>query len=545
MAAKLSPVQIARRITLGIMLVGLVILTILHQKMQGIPAIDALDPFGGLETLLKYIAGGTFIKKIEPGTFVLFGGIVALGVVLSRFYCGWFCAFGALQGVFGWLGKKIFGRRFTVPRKLDAVLRWVKYPVLVAIIYFTWKAGDLVIRPYDPLAAFGHLSAGLTAVWAEFSVGLVLLVAVMLLSMLYERAFCKYICPLGAMNAILGRIPLFRIKRVASTCISCSKCDRVCPMNIDVSHAKAVDSPECISCMECVTACPTKKNTLQTTLGGKALKVGVIVAIGFGIYLGAAAIGQGLGMLRFTAVSLKEKAAMGDLKVEDIKGSSTYAMVAESYGVDLERLYREVGVDAKIVPPETMLKDTGKLAGIAGFEADAVRVAVAKILGIPYGGEKGDLPQANPAAVPEIKAAPVATEPVKSVASPAATAPSPATTPVPAQTATTKPVAPASTTAAPAQAAAKPAAQAAPAQNTPATPTAPAGADSGALVVPADFALEGTMSLNDVAAALHSSTAAVAKKLGLPADIAVDKPLRDMKDQYGYTLPALKAKIKE
>jgi len=518
MAARLSPVQIARRISLGIMLVGLTVLMVLHQRTQGIPSIDALDPFGGLETLLKYIAGGQFIKKIEPGTLVLFGGIVALGLVLSRFYCGWLCAFGALQGVFGWLGKKIFGRRFTVPRKLDALLRWVKYPVLVAIIYFTWKTGELVIRPYDPLAAFGHMSAGLEAVWAEFAVGLVLLIVVLLLSMLYERAFCKYICPLGAVNAILSRLPLFRIKRVESTCISCAKCDRVCPMNVDVSHGTAVSSPECISCMECVSSCPTKKNSLVTTLGGKALKVGVIVAIGFGIYFGAAAVGQGLGMLRFSALSLKAQAEAGSLKVEDIKGSSTYAMVAESFGVELERLYREVGVSMKQVPPETMLKDTGKLAGIEGFEADAVRIAVAKILGIPYAGEKGTL--APPSAGAEV-AKPESSE-AAAVGKPAATEAVKAA-PVPA---------------------------AAPAAATPGAAvsksSAPAAAASvNALVVPADFALEGTMSVKDIAAALKATEAAVVKKLGLPADIAVDKPLRDMKEQYGYSMPDLKAKIKE
>jgi ferredoxin len=492
MAARISSVQILRRITLGIILVGLTAITVLHQSAPSFPSVDALDPFGGLETLLKLVAGGALIKKIEPGTVVLFGGIVALGVILSRFFCGWFCAFGALQGVFGWLGKKVFRRRFEIPKRLDAILRWVKYPLLVVIIYFTWRAGDLVIRPYDPLAAYGHLAAGLPAVWAEFAVGLVILIVTLVLSMLYERVFCKYICPLGAVNAILSRVPLFRIKRDASTCISCSKCDSVCPMNIDVSTAQAVKSPECISCMECVTACPTKKGTLATTLGGKVVKIGLVVALGFGIYLGAAAVGQVIGMLRFSAPSLTQQASAGTLRVEDIKGSSTYASVAQSFGIELERLYREVGIDARKVPPETMLKDTGKLAGIDGFEADAVRIAVAKILGVPYSGEKGDLALANQEAA-----------------------------------------APAAVTAPAAQ---KPAVQASP---------KPAAAAEAALVVPADFALEGTMSIDEIAKALSSSPAAVIKKLGLPTDIPVDKPLRDLKDQYGFTMPDLKAKIKE
>ncbi len=508
MAKTLSPVQLIRRIILGIVLVGLVIMTYLHQKMQNIPSIDALDPFGGLETMMKFVAGGEFIKKIEPGTVILFGGFVALSVVLSRFFCGWFCAFGALQGVFGWLGKKIFRRRFTVPAKLDKVLRWAKYPVLAAVIFFTWQAGALVIRPYDPLAAFGHLSAGMAAIWAEFAVGFILLVAILALSMLYERAFCKYLCPLGAVNAIIGRIPLFRIKRAADTCISCSKCDKSCPMNIDVSKPEAVNSAECISCMECVTVCPTKKNSLIPTIGGKAVKLAAVIAIGFGIYLGAAAIGQAFGMLRFAAPSLKQQASSGTLKVEDIKGSSTWAMVADSFGIELERLYREAGVDSKKVPPETMIKDTGKTAGLDGFEADAVRVAVAKILGIPYGGESETMPTTAAAAPATPEPAPAQPAPVIT------TVPTPVPTPVPA----------------------------------PVKAPAPAG-KSAPLVVPAGFALEGTMSIADIAAALGGATngatnEAVIAKLGLPADIPVDKPLRDMKDQYGYTMPALKEKFK-
>lgn len=122
MAKRISRIQILHRIVLGIFLVVVTVLTILHQKVQNMPSIDSLCPFGGIETLYKYLAGGELIKKIMPSNIVLIVGVVILGVVLSRFFCGWICALGALQGVFAWLGKKIFKRRFVVPAKVDRVL---------------------------------------------------------------------------------------------------------------------------------------------------------------------------------------------------------------------------------------------------------------------------------------------------------------------------------------------------------------------------------------------------------------------------------------
>lgn len=490
MAKKMPKIQIVRRVVLGALLVGFTTLTILHQKLQGIPSVDALDPFGGLETLFKWIASGNFIKKIEPGNIMLLGAIVALGIVLSRFFCGWLCAFGALQGVFGWLGKKIFKRRFEVSAKVDHVLRYAKYVILVGIVYFTWTTGELIIRPYDPLTAYAHLPAGLTAVWTEFAVGLILLVAFLLLSMFYERAFCKYACPLGALNAILGRIPIFRIKRDKPTCISCSKCDRVCPMNIEVSTADKVKSAECISCFECVTACPTKKDTLVATIGGKKIKLWTVVIIGFAIYAGAALVGQVTGMLKFTAPTLTNLSAQGSLKVEDIKGSTTYEELASAFGIDVERIYRELGIDVSKVPTTSMIKDTGKLAGIEGFETDAARIAVAKILGIPYAGEGGTSAEGSKS---------------QTEATNSGTGSSAATTSV--------------------------------------LPTTAAATSSSNLRVPEGFALEGTMTIQDAAKALGWTAQQVIEKLGLPKDIPLDRPLKEMGGQYGYTMPKLKEKI--
>jgi polyferredoxin len=521
MAKKMAPIQVARRISLGIFLGAVTILGVLHQYVKNMPSIDSLDPFGGVETIFKYLAGGELIKKIMPANIVLLVAIVILGVVLSRFFCGWICAFGALQGVFGWLGRKIFKKRFVITPKVDRALRWVKYPLLVGIVLFTWSTGTLIIRPYDPLAAYGHLSAGMTAVWAEFSVGFILLVLTLVLSMLYERVFCKYLCPMGAVNAILGRIPLFRIKRESKTCISCSKCDQVCPMNVEVSTADTISSPECIGCLECVTACPTKKNTLVTTIAGKTVKVAGIAILGLAIYLGSMGIGALLGKLDFVGPSLSSMAKTGALKVEDIKGSSTWAEVAESFGIELERLFRVANVDGTKVPPETKLKDSGALIGRT-FEADEARVAVAAILGIPYAGEGGTAATSAPAA---------------------ATSPAPATTPA----ATTAPAAVSTSAAQAPSTSPAPAKAPVPAVSVPAAsaPVASSPAVGAALTVPAGFALEGTMTIRDIAAACKGTEAAVIAKLRLPAGIPVDKPLRDMKDQYGYTMTELKARIAE
>lgn len=479
MKLKITPIQLARRISLGFFLVFATTASILHQKLQNIPNIDSFCPFGGLETIYKFLAGGDLIKKLEISNIFLLVAIIILGIVVSRFFCGWICAFGALQGIFGKLGRLIFKKRFTVPAKFDSFLRYFKYVILAAILFGTWQAGTLIIRPYDPWAAYGHLSAGFAEVWGEFAVGLIILIVSMVLSMLYERAFCKYVCPLGAFNAILSRIPLFRIKREESTCISCTKCDKVCPMNIEVMKADSVDSPECIACLECVTSCPTKKGTLKTFLAGKSVPLAAVAVLGLAIYLLPIGIGHATNTIRFRAATLAELSTKGALKVEDIKGSSTWAQVAESFGIDVERLFREAKVDGKKVPADTKLKDTGALIG-AEFEADAVRFAVAKIIGVPYAGEKGDQPA----------------EAVPSAGSPA---------------------------------------QAAPQATTPQAAAAPAAASA--------FALEGTMSIKDVAAGTGMSTGDVIKKLGLPADMPVDKPLRDLKDSYGYTMPQLKERF--
>lgn len=77
-----------------------------------------------------------------------------------------------------------------------------------------------------------------------------------------NRAFCKYICPVTVFLKPMSYFSLLRIKCDKSKCVSCGKCKKVCPMEVDITDnsRKRKNGTECILCLECTKACP--KNAL-------------------------------------------------------------------------------------------------------------------------------------------------------------------------------------------------------------------------------------------------------------------------------------------
>lgn len=73
-----------------------------------------------------------------------------------------------------------------------------------------------------------------------------------------NRAFCKYVCPITVFLKPMSYFALFRIECDKMKCISCGKCKRVCPMNVDVTDnsRKRKNGTECILCFECKRNCP-------------------------------------------------------------------------------------------------------------------------------------------------------------------------------------------------------------------------------------------------------------------------------------------------
>ena len=73
-----------------------------------------------------------------------------------------------------------------------------------------------------------------------------------------NRAFCKYICPVTVFLKPMSYFSLVRIRCDENKCISCGKCKRVCPMDVEMTDnsRKRKNGTDCILCMECVKVCP-------------------------------------------------------------------------------------------------------------------------------------------------------------------------------------------------------------------------------------------------------------------------------------------------
>lgn len=75
-----------------------------------------------------------------------------------------------------------------------------------------------------------------------------------------NRAFCKYVCPITVFLKPASYFSLFRVKVDKDKCVSCGKCERVCPMNVEVTNnsRRRINGTECILCLECIEECPKK-----------------------------------------------------------------------------------------------------------------------------------------------------------------------------------------------------------------------------------------------------------------------------------------------
>jgi polyferredoxin len=335
-------------------------LAVMHQ-LKGVlaaPNAHAYCPFGGLESVYKFLASGGYIQKIMPATMVLFVSSVLLVVVLNRAFCGWICPLGTLQMLFDRLARFLKIKKIRVPAAVERYLHYVKYIGLVVIIYFTWKIGDLVYDPYDPWSAYAHIAGGLTGLYIDFFIGSIFLIVALIGSLWLPNNFCRYFCPMGAFLGILSKLSPTRIHRNETTCINCKKCDRVCPAQIAISTEPKVKSMECFACGDCVAACPVD-NTLMYRIWGKRVLNWLVYGIAtLVIFFGVVEIAKLAGIWKTSYSSATEVLTddSGAKNPANIKGSMTLEMVSKEFNIPVEAIVQKFKLPENTKPGE-MLKN--------------------------------------------------------------------------------------------------------------------------------------------------------------------------------------------
>ena len=89
---------------------------------------------------------------------------------------------------------------------------------------------------------------------ALFSWKALVLAVIIVACVFIPRAFCRYLCPLGAFYSLFNRFAFYQMKLDKNKCIGCKKCEESCPMGVEVT--KDINSVECIRCGKCKEVCP-------------------------------------------------------------------------------------------------------------------------------------------------------------------------------------------------------------------------------------------------------------------------------------------------
>jgi polyferredoxin len=230
------------------------------------PSLDALCPFGAVETLWMWITTGRFVPKTHPSNMVLGLGLL-IGVLLAgSAFCGWVCPFGSMQDLLDWVRRRLHLPVVELPKQADAILRYGRFVTLAMIVYATANTSKLWFAEYDPYRTLFSLGWLFEFNLAEQWPGFVVLGTIIVGALLIPRFWCRYACPLGGLMSIFGNLSILRIRRNETSCRGCALCETPCPVGIAVAEASPAVSPNCIGCLACVQACP-RHGTLTVQVG--------------------------------------------------------------------------------------------------------------------------------------------------------------------------------------------------------------------------------------------------------------------------------------
>ncbi|SRR6266567_2343144 len=227
--------------------------------------VEGWLPIAGLMNL-KYFSLTHQVPPVHPAAMFLILSFLIMSLLLKKAFCSWLCPIGTFSELLWKLGRKIFKSNISLPFWIDIPLRGLKYLLLSFFAFVIAKMSaesllDFMQQPYGIIADvkmlnfFRHIG----------ETGLIVLGVFVLLSVIIQNFWCRYLCPYGALMGLAALFSPVKIRRDAETCIDCAKCAKACPSQLPVDRLVEISSAECTACVSCVAVCPAE-NALQFAL---------------------------------------------------------------------------------------------------------------------------------------------------------------------------------------------------------------------------------------------------------------------------------------
>lgn len=208
-------------------------------------------------------------EGIINGSFIVFSLLFFSSLFLGRAFCGWICPAGGFQEiVYSGYDKKFTNGR----KKISKFLIWIPW-VSIIIMTAIASGGYKSINPLFQMIGTQNMSGD--EIMYYFSLYYIVLGIILLLNIILgRRGFCHTGCWMAPFMIIGNKIretlpfPGLHIKSNEENCIGCTRCNKVCPMGLevmDMAKSGGIVNSDCILCLQCVDIC--KKDVLHTSFG--------------------------------------------------------------------------------------------------------------------------------------------------------------------------------------------------------------------------------------------------------------------------------------
>ena len=291
----------------GLSLAGMLVIVIWKKDLK--MKVTYLRLFVQLVALISIY----YLFTYQLWLLLMIGIILILPLFLSRVFCGWLCPFGLYSDVITIIRKSLKIRYFNLPERLNSLLHWLRYVLLVFFLILPFLLGPIeswqwALAPYlgGPFRVMNVFLGPVEPLIISWETGLKLLqldvsypyvtdiiyysgdsfiitvsifvVLTVASSFFFRRFWCRF-CPTGSTPTIVNKFkgfrwtPILHLDKDEEKCTKCGICKRVCPLQVtEVYERKGgkVMTSMCMLCLRCVEMCPYE-GCLKVKIDGKTV----------------------------------------------------------------------------------------------------------------------------------------------------------------------------------------------------------------------------------------------------------------------------------